>query len=115
MAGRVTVDRNRLAAALGKARTELLACRNSTGYWEGELSSSALSTATAVTAMAIAERATGSNHFEDQISSGLNWLTAHVNADGGWGDTVLSRSNLSTTTLCWAAFGAAPGANERFS
>ena len=38
---------------------------------------------------------------------GLRWLVANQNADGGWGDTVLSKSNISTTALCWAAFGAA--------
>ena len=35
---------------------------------------------------------------------GLNWLAAHQNADGGWGDTVKSFSNISTTMLCRAAF-----------
>ena len=35
---------------------------------------------------------------------------AHQNADGGWGDTVLSLSNISTTSLAWAALAiAAPG------
>jgi squalene-hopene/tetraprenyl-beta-curcumene cyclase len=115
MAGSVTVDRDRLAAALEKARTALLAQRNAAGHWTGELSSSALSTATAVTALAVAARASGSNHLADRISAGLNWLANHANPDGGWGDTVVSRSNLSTTTLCWAAFGAVPGADDRFS
>src|SRR5439155_2300795 len=31
-----------------------------------------------------------------------------ANADGGWGDTVLSRSNISTTMLVWAALLAEP-------
>ena len=35
---------------------------------------------------------------------GLAWLAAHQNADGGWGDTVKSFSNISTTLLCRAAF-----------
>jgi hypothetical protein len=33
--------------------------------------------------------------------------------DGGWGDTVKSKSNISTTALVWAAFGAAQ-ADEQF-
>jgi squalene-hopene/tetraprenyl-beta-curcumene cyclase len=115
MAGGATVDRDRLAAALEKARSELLAQRNATGPWEGELSSSALSTATAITALAIADLATGAGQFSEAISNGLNWLAAHVNSDGGWGDTTISRSNLSTTTLCWAAFGAVPYADNRFA
>lgn len=34
---------------------------------------------------------------------GVSWLTRHRNADGGWGDTVQSASNISTTLLAWAA------------
>ena len=112
MAGGVTVDRLRLAIALEKAEADLLAKRNAAGHWEGDLSSSALSTATAVTALAIVARESKGN-FAAQIEAGLKWLADHANADGGWGDTTISRSNLSTTTLCWAAFGAA-GADERF-
>ena len=44
------------------------------------------------------------------IERGLAWLATHANADGGWGDTIRSRSNLSTTTLVWAAFGISPDA-----
>jgi squalene-hopene/tetraprenyl-beta-curcumene cyclase len=99
--------RGRIRAALAKARDELLAERNAGGHWEGELSSSALSTATAVTALAVYEREGGWDQFAQQIQAGLRWLAEHTNADGGWGDTTISRSNLSTTTLCWAAFGAA--------
>jgi squalene-hopene/tetraprenyl-beta-curcumene cyclase len=113
MTGGVTVDQRRLAAALEKAEAELLSQRNAAGHWEGDLSSSALSTATAVTTLAIVERQSKSN-FATQIEAGLKWLADHANADGGWGDTTISRSNLSTTTLCWAAFGAA-GADERFA
>lgn len=85
--------------------------RSSSGHWEGELSSSALSTATAVTALAIVQR---ERRGKDQpelgplMSAGLRWLARHANRDGGWGDTVLSLSNLSTTTLAWAAWGAVP-------
>ena len=56
MTGSVTVDQFRLATALEKAEAELLSQRNAAGHWEGDLSSSALSTATAVTALAIVAR-----------------------------------------------------------
>jgi squalene-hopene/tetraprenyl-beta-curcumene cyclase len=80
-----------------------------TGHWSGELSSSALSTATAVTALA----AVDPKAHAGLIRGGIAWLSAHANADGGWGDTVVSQSNLSTTALVWAAFGIA-GADAQY-
>ena len=44
---------------------------------------------------------------------GLEWLAKNANGDGGWGDTTRSFSNLSTTALCWSAFGLA-GGDERY-
>ena len=73
------------------------------GYWKGELSSSALSTATATVALWLVDRTA---HAE-LITQGLRWLIEHRNEDGGWGDTVRSKSNISTTALCWAALVAA--------
>ena len=103
-------DRARLAAALQRATSALLAEMNAAGHWTGELSSSALSTATAVVALAKMD-APGNASL---IRGGLRWLAEHVNADGGWGDTTRSKSNISTTALCWAAFGAAQ-ADDEFS
>ena len=93
----------RLAAALQRATSALLAEMNAAGHWTGELSSSALSTATAVVALAGMNAAS----HAALIRSGLRWLSENVNADGGWGDTTRSKSNISTTALCWAAFAAA--------
>ena len=42
------------------------------------------------------------------IERGLAWLATHANPDGGWGDTVGCKSNLSTTMLAWAALGTGP-------
>src|SRR5262245_40748758 len=76
----------RLQSALETATAELLAQRNARGYWEGELSSSALSTATAVTALALAARngasfATATRLPASAIASGLQWLVTHQNPD----------------------------------
>ncbi len=119
MQSNVGIDSQRLRAALEKATAELLAERNAQGFWEGELSSSALSTATAVTALALAlKHGTNSQspilNPQSSITPGLKWLAENQNTDGGWGDTTKSLSNISTTTLCWAAFGAA-GADEEFA
>jgi squalene-hopene/tetraprenyl-beta-curcumene cyclase len=109
------VDSSRFQNALRRVQEHLLAARRAPGHWEGSLSSSALSTATAVTALALVQREKARRTFQGQIESGLGWLSAHANSDGGWGDTILSISNLSTTTLCWAAFGAAQGSEKQFS
>ena len=50
------IDLDRLRAAYVKVRDELLAERTPDGHWVGELSSSALSTATAVSALATVRR-----------------------------------------------------------
>jgi squalene-hopene/tetraprenyl-beta-curcumene cyclase len=81
----------------------LLAERTPEGGWEGTLSSSALSTATAVTALALAARSTGDDRDGRLVRAGLRWLIEHRNPDGGWGDTDRSVSNISTTALGWAA------------
>ena len=95
------------------ARRRLLAERDPAGHWLGELSSSALSTATAsfaLHALGMARNAAERNgHPADLARNGVRWLAAHQNGDGGWGDTTRSLSNISTTTLCWAALRAIPG------
>jgi squalene-hopene/tetraprenyl-beta-curcumene cyclase len=103
-----------LEAALAKTTGALLGERQPGGHWTGKLSSSALSTATAVCALAIYRR-----HAREPVVAtnplilrGLDWLARQTNPDGGWGDTDMSVSNLSTTALCWAAFGAADESRE---
>lgn len=99
------VDLVRLEAAYQTALAALLAERTPEGHWVGELSTSALSTATAVSALALVQKATPRHgRFDALIAGGLTWLAANQNADGGWGDTVKSLSNISTTMLCRAAF-----------
>ena len=92
-----------LQATLHNARAALLGERTVDGHWEGELSSSALSTATAVAALTLADDTKNATY----VDRGLTWLATHQNDDGGWGDTTLSFSNISTTLLCWSVFGIA--------
>ncbi|MDP7012062.1 MAG: prenyltransferase/squalene oxidase repeat-containing protein [Verrucomicrobiota bacterium] len=108
----MTTNPARLEAALQTAREALLAARNEQGHWTGELSSSALATATAVVALQIVQRETSAKHHH-HIESGLEWLAANANEDGGWGDSIKSISNISTTTLCWAAFSTVSKAEEK--
>jgi squalene-hopene/tetraprenyl-beta-curcumene cyclase len=93
----------RLEGAYQTALAALLAERTAEGRWVGELSASALSTATAISALALVQKHTGHTTYQLLIDGGLAWLAANQNADGGWGDTVKSFSNISTSMLCRAA------------
>lgn len=94
---------SRAQAALANATRLLLESRNDRDHWVGELSSSALSTATALFALHLCS----DPRHRDLVNRGVAWLIAHQNEDGGWGDTTLSISNISTTALCWAALSVA--------
>lgn len=123
---------SRVAAAFEKARSALLAEREELGHWEGTLSSSPLATATAVTALfamdqaldgcqlpasaSVSQSISSSQslfeppapplrypRYQGLIGRGLEWIAKRANSDGGWGDTDRSRSNVSTTVLCWSA------------
>ncbi len=101
------------------ATAALLDARGPSAHWEGELSSSALSTATAACALSLLHRANPRASLQPEgdlsrfIDKGLDWIAEHQNADGGWGDTIDSPTNISTTTLCWAALGIEPSGAHR--
>ena len=99
-------NRDRLSRGYDLASKALLGAATPAGSWQGELSSSPLSTATAIAALILVARDQPQRQaeFEPLITRGLNWLIEHQNVDGGWGDTVLSHSNISTATLCYSSF-----------
>lgn len=99
-------DRDRLTQGYQLASSALKDEAAAEGTWVGELSSSPLSTATAVVALQLVGRdqPQRQSEFKDLISQGLNWLVECQNSDGGWGDTSLSLSNISTTTLVYSSF-----------
>lgn len=106
-------DAAALEETLRNLTCQLLDLRTSAGHWEGELSGSALSTATAVTALYLADREAAvakSPPADDRelVWRGWEWLVRNQNEDGGWGDTTRSVSNISTTALCWAAVSLKP-------
>src|SRR5262245_15469905 len=99
------MDHARLRAAYEQVKRELLTERTEGGHWVGELSSSALATATAVSALAVVKTSGGLEppesgpNLDDLISRGINYLASQQNDDGGFGDTDLSHSNIATTYL----------------
>jgi squalene-hopene/tetraprenyl-beta-curcumene cyclase len=72
---------------------------NPEGFWSGRLSSSALATAVAIVALKVHKEPWAA----EKIESGLQWLLNNGNNDGGFGDTPDSKSNVSTSLLCYAA------------
>ncbi len=79
------------------------------GPWGGQLSTSALSTATAISALYQVHRtskleASLERRVLQAIDEGCRWLADHQNSDGGFGDTDRSHSNIATTLLVLAAW-----------
>ena len=114
------IDANRIRRAYDTARRDLLAERDVSGHWVGALSSSALSTATAVSALAVVEQhrsRTGGEQasLRPLIEHGIDWLARCQNDDGGWGDTDKSRSNIATTMLARASFSLSGTAQQHAS
>ena len=102
-----------LRKTIDNTRRALLAAREPGGWWTGELSSSALSTATAAFALHLfCDRAKSETELTNVAAchkagdAGRAWLARNQNSDRGFGDTTLSVSNISTTALCWAALAA---------
>jgi squalene-hopene/tetraprenyl-beta-curcumene cyclase len=83
--------------------------RNSRGFWDGYLSSSALSTAIGVVTL----KKSGIPGYEKQIEKGYSWLFSHIHQDGGYGDTPSGESNVSTTLLSYAAIYSHPDSPAR--
>lgn len=99
MSENANVNVNQLRDAYRIARETLLAERQPGGFWPGRLCSSALASATAVSALSVANR----ERFDELITAGVRWLVRTQNDNGGWGDTADSPSNVPTTMLVRAA------------
>ncbi|HEX3725153.1 MAG TPA: prenyltransferase/squalene oxidase repeat-containing protein, partial [Pirellulales bacterium] len=109
------VDLDRLSAAYETARCDLLAESAAEGHWIGQLSSSPLATACAISALTIVERHAPClrGRFADEaregrlsalIMAGVRWLADHQNPDGGWGESEGCPSDHAATWLVRCAF-----------
>lgn len=99
-----------VASAWHKARASLLAEQVRGSHWVGQLSTSALSTATAISAWSLVRRANADiyqqhrTEIDQSITRACQWLIEHQNVDGGFGDTDRSHSNIATSLLVLAAW-----------
>ena len=100
----------KVLAAWTKAQSILLSERVRGLHWVGQLSTSALSTATAISAWSMVRKSNAQVYqqrradIDQSISRACHWLMEHQNADGGFGDTDRSHSNIATTLLVLAAW-----------
>ena len=93
---------------IDEATSLLLTKRTQGGLWRGELSSSAISTAVAIFAL----RQIDVNRYAETIQRGAEWLLRTMQADGSWGDSIESPSNMTATLLTYAALFAMDQAPE---
>ncbi|HEX3599583.1 MAG TPA: prenyltransferase/squalene oxidase repeat-containing protein, partial [Lacipirellulaceae bacterium] len=117
------VDVERLLLAHKAMRAELVSECAPGGYWTGQISSSAVATAAAVSALVVSHRQdsddalrqakAGDGQVIEQLVQGdlsellvesLHWLARRQNEDGGWSDCEGAESNLAATMLVQAAF-----------
>ncbi len=104
----LAIDIERFSAVRDRLAAELIAARQNASHWTGELSASSLSTATAVSAIGVVLE----SQYVDQadvdslrllMHQGYGYLASQQNADGGYGDTDRSHSNIATSYLVLAA------------
>ena len=97
---------NELTRTIARANAALVSRRHAGGYWEGRLASSPLATAVGLCALA--------DDADAKIdrAAAAEFLRKTQNADGGWGDTEISQSNLAATLLVLCAHALLPSPLE---
>ncbi len=93
------MEKEAIEKRYGELVEKLIFSRNPDGFWTGRLSTSALATSVAIVAL----RLSGEPEDAARVDAGFSWLCRNINADGGYGDTPESLSNVSTTLLCYSA------------
>lgn len=97
----------------GVLREQLKNARTPGGLWQGELSSSAISTSVSVFALYMVDKEKYASHIEN----GAKWLVSTMHDDGSWGDSIESPSNMTATLLTYAslcAIGMPPQATKSY-
>lgn len=98
---------------LMRSRSQDSTSLGKSGMWRGELSSSAISTSVSVFAL----QRIDDERYSKQINDGVRWLHRTMKADGSWGDSIESPSNMTATLLTYVslyAVGQAPRQSREF-
>jgi squalene-hopene/tetraprenyl-beta-curcumene cyclase len=90
---------NDIEATIRLLREHLLSLRNPQGTWDGNLSSSAVSTSVACFALYSIDR----EKYAPLIRRAAGWLHRTMLPEGCWGDSPESRPNMTATLLSYAA------------
>ena len=101
------MNREQLQEMWHDAYGRLMQGRTASGMWNGKLSSSAISTSVSVFALQRIDK----EKYAPYIANGVKWLHNTMKADGTWGDSVESPSNMTATLLTYVslyAVGQAP-------
>lgn len=107
------MNRSQLKEMQADALQRLMRSRSADGMWRGSLSSSAISTAVSVFALQRIDAV----KYQAQIDAGVQWLHTTMKADGTWGDSVESPSNMTATLLTYVslyAVGQAPPESRQY-
>jgi len=107
------MKREQLIEMQKDAMERLIKSRSADGMWRGQLSSSAISTSVSVFAL----QRIDAQKYEKQITNGVRWLHETMKADGSWGDSVESPSNMTATLLTYVslyAVGQAPAISREY-
>jgi squalene-hopene/tetraprenyl-beta-curcumene cyclase len=101
------MNKEKLQEMWHDAYGRLMQSRTANGMWNGRLSSSAIATSVSVFAL----QRIDSERYASYIANGVKWLHDTMKADGTWGDSVESPSNMTATLLTYVslyAVGQAP-------
>jgi squalene-hopene/tetraprenyl-beta-curcumene cyclase len=95
----VVALQDRVERSVAAAVDGLFAAQRPSGAWQDTLPSAAVSTASSIVALHLADPVGSAGLIE----AGAAWLRASQNPDGGWGDAVGAPSNLSITPFAVGA------------
>lgn len=93
------MNREHVDRLINEVQSKLLAARKPGCMWRGHLSSSAISTSVSVFALFLIDK----EKYAPYISKGASWLKHTMTAEGAWGDSEESPSNMTATLLSYAA------------